>query len=74
MQIRVIALLSTLGSGLTGCYTDRMILTNDQGQTQTCEVQGWVGIIGPIVTHERFKDCVDKAKANGFKETPNASP
>jgi hypothetical protein len=73
MRIRTIALLSTLAVGLVGCITDRMILTNDQGQTQTCEATGHVGIISPIVTHYQFKDCVDKAKANGFKETPSAT-
>jgi len=73
MRIRTIALLGALGSGLAGCYTDRAILTNDQGETQTCEGRGWIGIIGPIVAHERLKDCVDKAKANGFKESPTAS-
>ena len=51
-----------------------MVLTNDQGQTQTCEFTGHIGIVSPIVTHERYKNCVDKAKANGFKETPAAAP
>lgn len=76
MRIRTIALLSTHAVGVAGCITDKMILTNDQGQTETCEATGHVGIISPIVMHYQFKDCVAKAKANGFKEPPNttASP
>jgi hypothetical protein len=33
-----------------------------------------VGIISPIVLHERYKNCVDKAKADGFKETAPPPP
>jgi len=74
MRILSIALLSGLVVGLSGCITDKMVLTNDQGQTETCEFTGHVGIVSPIVTHEKYKSCVDKAKANGFKETPSARP
>jgi hypothetical protein len=74
MRIRAIASLSALVVGLSGCITDKMVLTNDQGQTQTCEFTGHIGIFSPIATHERYKNCVDKAKANGFKETPAAAP
>jgi hypothetical protein len=51
-----------------------MVLTNDQGQSKTCEFHGHVGIVSPIVVHERYQHCVDTAKANGFKETPPAAP
>lgn len=74
MRIRSIALLSGLVVGLSGCITDKMVLTNDQGQTETCEFTGHVGVVSPIITHDRYKSCVDKAKANGFKETPSAKP
>lgn len=74
MRIRSIALLSGLVVGLSGCITDKMVLTNDQGQTETCEFTGHVGIASPIITHDRYKSCVDKAKATGFKETPSAKP
>jgi hypothetical protein len=74
MKIGPAAALSLMAIGLPGCITDKMILTNDQGQTQTCEFAGHVGIISPIVLHERFKSCVDKAKANGFKESAPAHP
>jgi hypothetical protein len=74
--IKVLASATCIGvsMGLSGCITDKMVLTNDRGQTQTCEVHGHVGIVSPIVTHERYKHCVDTAKANGFKETPAATP
>jgi hypothetical protein len=74
MRILSIALLSSLVVGLSGCITDKMVLTNGQGQTETCEFTGHVGIVSPIVTHERYKSCVDKAKANGFQETLSAKP
>jgi hypothetical protein len=74
MQIKTIALLSTFAVGLAGCTTtERMTLTNDQGQTRTCQAKGHVGIISPIVTDRHFKDCVGGAKADGFKEIPNAT-
>ncbi|MGB6306638.1 MAG: hypothetical protein WBF89_02510 [Steroidobacteraceae bacterium] len=74
MRIKTAALLGAFALGLTGCITDKMTLTNDQGQTQTCEFTGHVGVISPIVLHERFKHCVDKAKADGYKESTPAKP
>jgi hypothetical protein len=74
MKVLSIALSGALVLGLSGCITDKMVLTNDQGQTQTCEYTGHVGIISPIVTHEKYKSCIEKAKANGFKETSPAQP
>jgi hypothetical protein len=74
VRIVTIALLGTVVIGLTGCITDKMILTNDQGQTKTCEFTGHIGILSPIMVHERYKKCVDKAKADGFQETPDATP
>jgi hypothetical protein len=74
MRILSIALLGGLVVGVSGCITDKMVLTNGQGQTETCEFTGHVGIVSPIVTHDRYKSCVDKAKANGFQEAPSAKP
>jgi hypothetical protein len=74
MKFAAVAGLSFVSLALTGCLTDKMVLTNDHGQTQTCEFTGHVGLISPIVLHERYKNCVDKAKANGFKEPSAAQP
>jgi hypothetical protein len=74
MRIGIVVLAGAACIGLSGCITDKMVLTNDQGQTQTCEFHGHVGIVSPIVLHERYKHCVDTAKANGFKETPSTPP
>ena len=74
MRILSMALSGGLVLGLSGCITDKMVLTNDQGQTQTCEYTGHFGIISPIVTHEKYKSCIEKAEANGFKETSPAPP
>ena len=74
MRVGAIVLSGALSVGLTGCITDKMVLINDQGQTQTCEFHGHVGIVSPVVLHERYKHCVDTAKANGFKEAPSTQP
>jgi hypothetical protein len=74
MKLAIVATLSVVTVGMTGSITDKMILTNDQGQTQTCEFTGHVGLISPIVLDERYKNCVDKAKANGFKEPASTPP
>jgi hypothetical protein len=72
MKFSYVATLCVTAAAMTGCITDKMVLANDQGQTQTCEFTGHVGLISPIVVHERYKHCIEKAKANGFKEqAPN---
>lgn len=68
MRYQAVILRSAVVMALSGCYTDKMVLTNDQGQTQTCEFTGHVGIVSPIVTHEKYKKCVGQAKASGYKE------
>ena len=61
-RIGVVAGSIALLTGLASCATDRMTLANDQGQTVTCE------------KNESYKDCIAKAKANGFKETEADKP
>jgi hypothetical protein len=59
--------------GLSGCITKTAVLTNDQGQTQTCEKEGRVGIFSQYVLNKRFESCVEKAKKDGYKETAPTS-
>jgi outer membrane lipoprotein SlyB len=66
------ALASEMALSLSGCYTEKTVLTNDQGQTQTCQNTGHIGIISPIRVYAQQKSCIDKAKAAGYKETPSA--
>jgi hypothetical protein len=66
------ALTGVLVLPLSACYTQKTVLTNDQGETQTCEHKGHVGIVSPIRVYVEQKSCVDKAKAAGYKETPSA--
>jgi hypothetical protein len=68
--IVIVAVMSGLLLSLSGCYTQKTVLTNDQGQTQTCEHSGHVGIFSPIRVHAQQKSCIDKAKAAGYQETP----
>jgi hypothetical protein len=59
-------------TALSGCITERAVLTNAQGQTVTCETKGHVGIVSPIKVYVKQHDCVKKAEENGYKAT--ASP
>ena len=65
MRIRTIVLLSAVFTGLSGCVAEKTTLRNDQGQTQTCENK-YFGLTGYLIMHSRYKDCFEKAKANGF--------
>jgi hypothetical protein len=64
MRIGIVAWSIASVMGLTSCATEKMTLTNDQGQTVTCEDNGL----------ESFQSCVDRAKARGFKETQSDKP
>jgi hypothetical protein len=72
--IVMVTIVTGVGLLLSGCYTQRAVLTNDQGQTQTCEHSGHVGIFSPIKVYTQQKSCIDKAKAAGYKLTPSAPP
>jgi hypothetical protein len=74
MRIGVIVFLGALSIGASGCTTDKTVLANDQGQTKTCETKGRIGIISGLIMHERHKQCVDKAKAEGFKDAAPTTP
>jgi hypothetical protein len=70
--IITMAMASELALSLSGCYTEKAVLTNDQGQTQICQSSGHIGIISPIRVYAQQKSCIDRAKAAGYKETPDA--
>jgi hypothetical protein len=40
----------------------------------TCEAHGWMRPVAAVAKHERYEDCIDKAKACGFKETQHPAP
>ena len=63
------AVAGVLTLGLGGCITKTAVLTNDQGQTQTCEKNGRVGIFSEYVLNRRLESCVEKATKDGYKET-----
>jgi starvation-inducible outer membrane lipoprotein len=72
-RITVTLVCSALVLGLTGCVTYTKTLTNAQGQTQTCSTKAWIGPVAQVSAHYRQKDCIDKAKANGFEEEKSAA-
>jgi len=52
---------------LGACATYKATLTNEQGQTVTCEASGKSGIITGSYVRGAFDDCIAAAKAQGFK-------
>ena len=74
MRVRAILISLSLVPvvGLSGCITERAVLTNAQGQTITCDHKGHVGIVSPIRVYVQQHECVKKAESNGYKVT--ASP
>lgn len=69
MRARPIVLSASLMSliALSGCITEKAVLTNAQGQTVTCEAKGHVGIVSPIHVYVKQHDCVKKAQGEGYK-------
>jgi hypothetical protein len=74
--IRIGTVASSIASvlALASCASYQTTLTNDQGQTVPCEAHGWMGPVAAVAKHERYEDCIDKAKARGFKETQHPAP
>lgn len=74
MRARAILLSASLTSliALSGCITEKAVLTNQQGQTVTCQATGHVGIVSPIRVYVQQHHCIEKAEGNGYKVT--ASP
>jgi hypothetical protein len=73
MRSKIVGLFVALSVGLAGCVTDKTVLASDQGETKTCETKGRIGIVSGVALHERHKACVDKAKAEGYKEIPSST-
>jgi hypothetical protein len=68
MRFAKIISFGVLAVGLASCATYKTTLTNDKGQSETCEASGWMGPLAGSVKYLSYKDCIDKAKARGFKE------
>jgi len=75
MRSRFISVMPLCVMGLvSGCATYKTTLTNAQGQTVTCEASGKNGIVTGHYLRSGFEDCVNNAKASGFKEAPDKQP
>ena len=53
---------------IEGCAYYRTTLTDDQGRTVTCEASGKNGIITGQMLSNTFQNCVEDAKARGYRE------
>lgn len=58
---------------MSGCVSEHTMLRNAQGQTIQCNVDGW-GWLGAPVAMAQHSDCMKKAHAAGYSETPTANP
>lgn len=67
MKIAVIAIAALL----SGCVSEKTALTNAQGQTVHCDHWGF-GLIGAPASMAMHADCMKKAHAAGYSETPAA--
>ena len=68
-------ILTAIGiMALSGCATYKSTLTNAKGETVTCEASGKSGIITGQYLRQGFEDCINAAKARGFKEVPPTNP
>jgi hypothetical protein len=63
---RVAAVFTAL-TVLGGCASYKATLTNDNGQTMTCEASGKSGIITGAHVRGAFDDCLAAAHAQGYK-------
>lgn len=54
---------------LSGCVSESAMLKNPQGQVVQCNNMGW-GWIGAPVAMVQHADCMKKAHAAGYSETP----
>jgi hypothetical protein len=69
-----IAAIAVLLAAFAGCATYRTTLTNAQGQTVTCEASGKSGVVTGYYLRKGFEDCIDRAHAAGYNETPPPAP
>jgi hypothetical protein len=65
-----IAIVSVL---VSGCVVQKTALFNDKGQVFHCNANGW-GWLGAPVAMIEHSECVKKAKAAGYSETPPSDP
>jgi len=73
MQLKPLIPIIIILIALVGCATYKTTLTNEKGETVTCEASGKSGIITGFYLRQGFEDCIKAAKAQGFKEAPPPS-
>jgi hypothetical protein len=65
-QVTQLALGVVLAVGISGCVTEKTVLTNAAGNTIECDTSGRIGIISGWRLHEQHHECIAKAEANGY--------
>lgn len=50
----------------TGCTTERVILTNAQGEELTCETRGY-GFFGSVSVRNQLQQCIAEAEKRGYR-------
>lgn len=63
MKIVLLAFVSSL----VACASYQQTLTNNKGETITCEASGKSGIVTGHYLRKGFENCVENAKKRGYK-------
>jgi len=50
----------------TGCTTERVILSNPQGDELTCETRGY-GFFGSVSVRNQLQQCIAEAEKRGYR-------
>lgn len=74
MRSKLIIAIGCIAATLGACATYKTTLSNEQGQTITCEASGISLMIAGNHLRKGFERCLESAKGRGFKEVaPNTS-
>lgn len=63
-----------IAATFTACATYKSTLTNEKGQSITCEASGHSGIITGSYLRAGYEACLESARAHGFNQIRPNSP
>jgi hypothetical protein len=71
-KIAIFAALCCSTVMLSGCVSEKTALTNSEGKQIHCDAWGF-GLLGVPVALASHADCMKKAKAAGYSESPQST-
>ena len=73
MRTSLIIATGCIAATLAACATYKTTLTNEKGQSITCEASGHSGIITGSYLRSGYEACLESARAHGFSQlAPNS--